>query len=165
MRTTTIAALTLIAAATIALQLGARAASGSDVDDVRKAIEQAVLDYPEGWYEGSAERMGRRVHDGLRKCIIVPAPEGDAEKLREMTAEQLVQATGSGSGTRVPQEARKAKVTVLDVYENIASVKIEMHDWTDYAHVGKVDGEWRIINVLWTFNREARERYGLPPLK
>lgn len=29
------------------------------------------------------------------------------------------------------------------------TVKIIAITWIDYLHVAKVDGEWKIINVLW----------------
>jgi hypothetical protein len=40
-------------------------------------------------------------------------------------------------------------VTILDVYENAASVKIVASDWIDYLHVARWNGSWRIVNVLW----------------
>jgi hypothetical protein len=30
-----------------------------------------------------------------------------------------------------------------------ASVRVDASEWVDYMHLGKVDGEWKIINVLW----------------
>jgi len=40
-------------------------------------------------------------------------------------------------------------VTILDRFENAASVKVIASDWIDYLHLAKVDGRWVIINVLW----------------
>lgn len=30
-----------------------------------------------------------------------------------------------------------------------ATVKFKMRDWVDYMHMGKLNGKWVIINVLW----------------
>jgi len=35
------------------------------------------------------------------------------------------------------------------VYGNIACVKNDAFDLIDYLQLGKCNGEWRIINVLW----------------
>ena len=43
-------------------------------------------------------------------------------------------------------------LTILDIFENAASVKVIARDWIDYLHVGKYNGEWRIVNVLWELN-------------
>ena len=32
---------------------------------------------------------------------------------------------------------------------NTASVKAVARNFVDYLHVGKVNGEWKIVNVLW----------------
>ncbi len=42
----------------------------------------------------------------------------------------------------------------MEIYEGIASVRVDAATWVDFMHVGKVDGQWRIINVLWA-NRPA----------
>ena len=49
----------------------------------------------------------------------------------------------------VPEDQRQSDVTILDVFENVASVKVVASTWIDYLHIGRVDGEWKIINVLW----------------
>ena len=30
-------------------------------------------------------------------------------------------------------------------------------DWVDYLHIGKVNGEWKIINVLWETKPKPEE--------
>ena len=40
-------------------------------------------------------------------------------------------------------------MTILDVFGNAATVRLEMRDWIDSLHIAKVGGEWRIVNVLW----------------
>jgi hypothetical protein len=45
---------------------------------------------------------------------------------------------------------KKNTVTILDVYNDIATVRAESAGYIDYLHIGKVNGEWVIINVLWT---------------
>lgn len=113
-----------------------------------EAIRAAALDYLEGWYSGDAERMERALHPDLAKRIVRTSPEGP-DRVDNMSALRLVQATRAGWGTRVPPEQRQADIVILDVFGNAATVRAEARDWIDYLHLGRVDGEWKIINVLW----------------
>jgi hypothetical protein len=66
------------------------------------AIKECALNYIEGWYEGSAERMERALHPELAKRIVGPSRETGESALRNMTADQLIEATAAGYGTRTP---------------------------------------------------------------
>ena len=46
---------------------------------------------------------------------------------------------------------------MLDVFGSAASVKLIMSGWIDYLHIGKVDGSWVIINVLWEMKPEKAQ--------
>jgi len=115
----------------------------------RAAIESAARDYIEGWYEGSAERMERSLHPELAKRIVRTDPKTAKSRLDQMSALTLVQGTRRGGGKDTPANKRQSDVTILDVYENVASVKVVAFDWIDYLHVAKFNGRWVIVNVLW----------------
>jgi hypothetical protein len=66
-----------------------------------------------------------------------------------MTAEQLIAGTRAGYGKETPEAERQRDVTILDVFRNAAVVKIVARDWVDYLQIGKWNGEWKIVNVLW----------------
>lgn len=112
------------------------------------AIKQTALDYIEGWYEGNAERMERALHPDLAKRIVRSNQQGNS-RLDQMSAMSLVQGTKRGGGKETPKEKQIKEVTILDVFENAASVKIVASDWIDYLHVAKFNGRWVIVNVLW----------------
>jgi hypothetical protein len=113
------------------------------------AIRQTALDYIEGWYEGNAERMERALHPELAKRIVRTNPQNNQSRLDQMGAMSLVQGTRRGGGRDTPKERQQKDVTILDVYESAASVKIIASDWIDYLHVAKFNGRWVIVNVLW----------------
>jgi hypothetical protein len=123
----------------------ARAQTAAD----REAIKQTALDYIEGYYEGNAERMERALHPDLAKRIVVTDKNSGKNKLENMTAARLVQVTQMRQGRPTPKEKQQRDVTILDVFENAASVKIVAADWIDYLHISKFDGRWMIVNVLW----------------
>lgn len=113
------------------------------------AIRQTALDYIEGWYEGNAERMERALHPELAKRIVRTNPQNNQSRLDQMSALTLLLGTRRGGGKDTPKDRQQKDVTVLDVYQNAASVKIVASDWIDYLHVAKFGGRWVIVNVLW----------------
>jgi hypothetical protein len=147
--------------ALLALMLGsavARAqnssASASPTDAA--AIKQTALDYIEGWYEGNAERMERALHPELAKRIVETNPQTGRSRLSQMSAMTLVQGTRAGGGTKTPKEKQQKDVTILDVFERAASVKIVASDWIDYLHMAKSNGRWVIVNVLWELKPDRK---------
>ncbi len=126
-------------AASVPLSTAPFKASAEDL----KAIEQTALDYVEGWYQGDTERMERSLHSDMVKRII----RGD--RVDTLNEEEMVNNTRLNSGKGLAGQMKNI-VTILDVYGNIATVKVDSVGYIDYLHVGKVNGKWEIINVLWT---------------
>jgi hypothetical protein len=113
------------------------------------AIRAAALDYIEGWYEGNAARMERALHPDLAKRIIVTDKKTGRSSLEHMSARDLVNAVKRGGGRNTPPARRRKDVTILDVFGNAASVRVDAADWVDYLQIGRSDGRWVIVNVLW----------------
>lgn len=138
-----------VAALFLAATLVAVAAHAADENDL---IALAAFDYIDGWYEGDGARMERALHPELAKRIVHRI--GGRSRLEQMSAMSLVQATRAGGGRDVPVEDRVKEVVILDVTDDIASVKAIMHGWVDYLHMARVDGRWVIVNVLWRLHDE-----------
>jgi hypothetical protein len=113
------------------------------------AIRATALDYAEGWYEGNAERMARALHPELVKRIVVRDTTTGRTMVQGMGASVLVNSTRHGYGKETPKERQQKEVAILDIFGNAASAKAVMADWVDYMQLGKVDGRWVIVNVLW----------------
>ncbi|HEU4464225.1 MAG TPA: nuclear transport factor 2 family protein, partial [Gemmatimonadota bacterium] len=122
----------------------AGAQSAADSMDIR----QAALDYIEGYYDGDAMRMERALHPELAKRIVRADSTG-VGWISSMGASQLIAGTRAGSSREIPEADRKTIVTILDVFQNVASAKIDAGPWIDYLHLARVNGRWVIINVLW----------------
>lgn len=127
--------------------INATSASAQTAAD-SSAIVATALDYIDGFYTSDAERMERALHPELAKRIVGD-PAGPESRLQNMTAEQLVQATASRGAAGIPEDARREDVSILDIYNNMASVRIDAGLWIDYLHVARWNGEWKIVNVLW----------------
>ena len=146
MKQITAVAVLLLAVASAAFIGGGSSLSLSDAD--RDAITQVALDYIDGFYTSDAARMERALHPELAKRIVRD-PAGPESRLQNMSAEQLIDATAGGGAARIPDDAKKKDVSILDIYNNIASVRIDAGVWIDYLHVARWNGEWKIVNVLW----------------
>jgi hypothetical protein len=117
------------------------------------AIRNTALDYIEGWYTGDAARMERALHPELAKRIVRSAD--GSSRLSDMTAAMLIEGTRRGGGRNTPESRQQKDVTVLDIFENVASVKVVAADWIDYLHIAKFDDRWVIVNVLWEMKPET----------
>ncbi|MEP7075927.1 MAG: nuclear transport factor 2 family protein [Acidobacteriota bacterium] len=132
-----------------AILLGSASINAQTVSEADKdAIKATALDYIEGWYEGNAERMERALSPDLAKRIVMTGPQGRS-MLQQMSAMGLVQGVKRGGGKETAKEKQQKDVTILDVFNNAASVKIVASDWIDYLHIAKFNGRWLIVNVLW----------------
>jgi hypothetical protein len=118
------------------------------------AIRAAALDYIEGWYNGDAERMERALHPELAKRIVVVNRESGRGSLDHVGAMSLVQRTKRGGGKDTPAAQRQKDIEILDLFRNVASVKVTMSGWIDYMHIARFNGRWVIVNVLWEFKDE-----------
>ncbi len=126
--------------------------------DEMQSIRRAALDYGEGWYEGDAKRMERALHSELAKRSVYTNPGDGRNRLSQQSAMTLVKYTGRGGGSRSPLANRGSTVTILDVFESAACVKVEGPEWVDYLHMAKWNGQWVIVNVLWEPRPEHRQR-------
>jgi hypothetical protein len=138
------AMLALIAAGGVLNATSGQAQTAAD----SSAIVATALDYIDGFYTSDAARMERALHPELAKRIVGD-PAGPESRLQNMSAQQLIDATAGGGAARIPDDAKKRDVSILDIYHNIASVRIDAGVWIDYLHIARWNGEWRIVNVLW----------------
>jgi len=113
-------------------------------DDVQ-AIRQTALNYIEGWYEGNSDRMAAALHPNMIKRRVQNLKSGS---LIEVDFETMVYYTKSGGGKLIPKDNYEIKIEILDIDNNIASVKTESQ-YIDYLHLAKIDNRWVILNVLW----------------
>lgn len=123
------------------------------------AIRRTALDYIEGWYTGDAARMRRALHPQLAKRAIENDEKGETW-LGENGADALIHQTQRGFGTDVPVAERRIAVQILDIYGDLASVRLDSTRLVDYMHMVRWNGEWKILNVLWDVRPEYKRQRG-----
>jgi hypothetical protein len=104
----------------------------------RKAIHEACLDYAEGFFAGDPERLRRALSPELVKRTL---QDGTIEAL---SREDLIEAA-----TAEDREMPSVSVTIHDVHDDVATATV-VSAYVDYVQLARIDGEWRILNVLWT---------------
>jgi hypothetical protein len=118
--------------------------------DDRHAVERAVLDYVEGFYEGDTAKLVRSVHPEVAKYgYHIPRDSSRYVGEAMPVAEFLAYANGvKARGQPAPAHAPK-RVEVYDVQDQTASAKLTAWWGTDYLLLAKVDGRWMIRHVMW----------------
>lgn len=102
--------------------------------------------------------MERAVHPDLAKRILSNNPQTGKDRLDEMSALKLVQVTrGECGGKKTTKESQQKDITIFDVYEDMASVRVVFTGWVDYVHMTKFNGRWVIVNVLWHLKPKAKQ--------
>lgn len=123
----------------------------------RKGIEAAALNYLEGYFTGDAGRMANGVHPELTKVWPRTHQQTGRPFLDKIGAGFLIEAAGMGSG-KLEEDKRDIRISILDYDGDIALVEALSAVFFDYLQVARVNGEWRIINVLWTLNPDAPKK-------
>lgn len=128
-------------------------AADAGMEKEKEAIKQAALDYIEGFYQGSAERMERALHPEFHKKGLILIKETGKNMLSGAGYSKMVELTRLGIGKRTPKDKRNIRVVILDVSKVTASAKTISIDYIDYLHLAKFNGQWKIINALWESNK------------
>ena len=108
------------------------------------AIRKAIDDFQAAIESKDADGVARLIYPGLTLRTFREIVPGGKKIIQEMNADVIVEAVRSGRTAGQP----KASVTVLDVYENMASIKLSTDKGGDYLHMAKLDGQWKIVNGL-----------------
>ena len=121
------------------------------------AIRQAAQDYIESQHNVDRSQMERCIHPRMVKRTFWTNAAAQKQYLMETSGEELCLLAESYNkdGSRFPSNPKK-EVTILDICGSVATVKLTADDWIDYMHIVKLNGEWKIVNVLWAFNDSER---------
>lgn len=129
-----------------------RPASAQVNDSV--AIKEAALNYVEGYYNADWQRVSKGISPELAKRIIIKDTLGNF-MVKNMGASELLFSTKHNRNTNVlnPDQPFKGQVIIYDIQGKIATAKVVTNKFKfiDYVQMGKIDGEWKVINVLWDF--------------
>lgn len=140
-------ALSVLLPATLAAQAGPRPAPSAEDS---AGVRAAVLDYVEAIYRADTARIVRSVRPELAKRGYF-IPRGQAAYASEpMTYAELINVARTFNARgRLNADTAPKEVTILDLLDQTASVKLVASWGIDYMHLARYDGRWMIVNVLW----------------
>ena len=110
------------------------------------AIGEVARAYLESWLDGDGERMRSALHPMLAKRGLDYGPGASPTGLHHLETAYMIDSAGRGPR---PQYGREIEVTILDLADNVASVKVVSEPFVDYLHLAKFEGRWWIVNVLY----------------
>ncbi|MEM7187432.1 MAG: nuclear transport factor 2 family protein [Bacteroidota bacterium] len=121
----------------------------SEVKTDHDMVYAAVEDYVMALYNADPSRIERSVDTTLRK-IGYYEWEGKKYDNVPMTYDQLYKLSGSWNrdGSRTSESSPKI-IDIYEVHDKTASAKLTAEWGIDFMHLSKVDGRWKIFNIMW----------------
>jgi peroxiredoxin len=116
----------------------------ANTEGEKEAIRMQLEEFREALRKGNSERVEKILHPALVLHLLARTPEPGKSVLMERNADSFIDRTRAAAMGTIPD----FRITVQDVYEDIAAAKITMASATLYVHLGKQKDEWRIINIL-----------------
>ncbi len=116
-----------------------------------EGVKAAISDYVEGLYQVDSTRIMRSVDTTLRKLgYWYNAKEKAFANNLPMSHAQLVSlaARWNKDGSNASETSPK-DIEIYDINSKTASAKLTAEWGIDYFHLGKVNGKWKIYNVIW----------------
>jgi hypothetical protein len=115
-----------------------------------QAITEVSRDYTEDWFAADEERMRRSLHPQLvKRTIWHDLQKGTWQPSNTLSAKAMVGYTRDGGGSAVPESEKAFEIVVLDVFRDVATVKVYSYPYMDYLHLIKINDRWLILNCLY----------------
>ena len=143
----------------VAFVLGAVLTTSSLLADAdEEAIRQAVLNYADSAYLVKPELVEESVHPKLQKIGYVRRQDGEGYRELWMNFYELKElVSGWNKKGRFDPETAKRDIKVLDRLDRTAVARLDAEWGVDFFHLAKIDGEWKIMNVIWQTYPPAAE--------
>lgn len=124
-------------------------------------IQRKSLGYLIALQQLKPRLMDEVMNDSLNKVTIGYNRKSRKEYARATTKKQMIEFAKSWNkaNNKFPVTPDN-QITILDIYNRIATVKLVSDNWVEYLHLIKLDGNWEIINLVWQhkdINRYPKE--------
>lgn len=122
-------------------------------------IKSKALGYLVALQQLKPELMDAILNDNLNKITVGYDRNTKMQFGKATTKEQMIQFAEdwNKSGTQFPFNP-KNQVKILDIYDQIATVRLISDNWVEYLQLIKLNGNWEIMNLIW--QHKDVSRYG-----
>lgn len=129
----------------VSIELSGPAAQKDSIE-----IRKTSLGYLIGLQQMKPDLMEEVMNDSLNKVTIGYDRKLKKEVAKATTHQQMIDfATSWNKANNKFPPVPNNEVTILDIYNRIATVRLVSDNWVEYLHLIKLDGKWEIINLLW----------------
>ena len=113
-------------------------------------VEAAAFDYVEGFYQGDTSRIHRSILPEVNKYgYYRPKDKTEYDGGPMSFKEMIAYVKRVKEKKRFPKPDAPKKVELLDVQDQTAAAKVTAWWGTDYLLLGKYDGKWMVVQILW----------------
>lgn len=114
------------------------------------AIKKQSLGYLKALQKLDPILMNEVMNDSLNKVTIGYDRTVKKEIAKATTRNQMIAFAKdwNKSNTKFPPTPND-RVTILSIYNRIASVELVSDNWVEYLHLIKLNGKWDIVNLIW----------------
>ena len=129
------------------IELSAKASQKDSLE-----IKRISLGYLIALQDLKPNLMREVMNDSLNKVTIGWNRNEKKEVASATTRKQMIEFATSWnkSNTKFPTKPNN-HVTILDIYNRIATVKLVSDNWVEYLHLIRLNKKWTIINLLWQY--------------
>ena len=111
----------------------------SEYEQVKRTVEDMIR----ACLSHDTEGLTRLVHPAVSRRVVSQAEGEGICALLDLDARAFLEASARSSGGALSPE-----VTVLEVYGDIASVRVGLDDAVDYVQLVKQEGRWMALNCV-----------------
>ena len=128
----------------------------ANLEDV-ELIKKTALGYLIALQTLDPNLMKKVMHKKLAKHTIGYDFKTKKQVPSQTTYDQMINfaKTWNKAGNKFPPNPKNI-ATLMDYYNNIATVKLQSSNWHEYVQLGKFNGEWKIIHLLWIYRNLNR---------
>lgn len=116
--------------------------------DCKEAALRASVDLIKGWYSANPEILENIIHSSLAKRGLVLNKKNE-KVITHTTKEQFIESARKGGSGLTEKNWSIISATVLDLTDNIATVKVTSTYLIDVCQLAYIDDRWQVVNVLW----------------
>lgn len=114
-------------------------------------VGAAVKGYIENFFENKYDEMEIHLHDELSKRGV--NQDGSLNKnLSKADLKEMLE-----RNTKFPLEHQRNIITEIKIDKHVATAVLKTGypktRWTEYIHLAKLDGRWKIMDVFWSFDK------------
>jgi len=122
----------------------------SDKKIEEKEIRKTALSYIESWFTADVDRIERVLHpEFVKHGIAIDGKLNEVRLTSPLEKVAFLKMIERKSLDPRPKQDWNIEIEILGVLDYSASVYISSVDYIDYVLMVKVEGEWKILNVIW----------------